>query len=203
LFAPNDPLMVGTMNNLIDNEAEGLVRRTGWHKEGVWNYFGSFYAHDFLWLGDGEKAARTAYAFANHASPMLAWREEQSLQHQKTWYNGDMPHNWASAVFIRLMLHLLVFERGDELHLLEGLPPTWLKPGAVTAVNKALTRFGEISLELRVSQDGRTATLSVTPPTRTPPRRIIVHLPGGKKVDLRKKGTVANGKIQMTWPLAR
>lgn len=201
LFTPGDPLMVGTLNNLIDNESEGLVRRTGWHKEGLWSYFGSFYAHDFLWLGDGEKAARTAYAFANHASPMLTWREEQSLQHQKTWYNGDMPHNWASAEFIRLMLHLLVFERGEELHLLEGLPPTWLKPGAVTSVNKALTRFGEISLELRVSKDGRTATLSVTPPTRTPPRRLVVHLPGGKTADLRQHGAAANGQIKMTWPL--
>ena len=202
LFAPDDPLMVGTMNNLIDNEAEGLVRGTGWHKPGVWNYFGSFYAHDFLWLGDGQKAVRTAYAFANHASPMLVWIEEQSLQHHKTGYNGDMPHNWGSAEFIRLMLHLLVFERGDELHLLEGLPPTWLKPEAVTAVNKALTRFGEISLELRVSKDGRTATLNVTPPTRTPPSRIVVHLPGGQTADLAKQGKVVDGKVQMTWTLA-
>jgi len=207
LFAPGDPLMIGTLNNLIDNEAEGLVRRTGWHKEGVWSYFGSFYAHDFLWLGEGERAARIAYAFANHASPMLAWREEQSLQHHKSWYNGDMPHNWASAEFIRLMLHLLAFERGDELHLFEGLPPTWLAPGAVTSLNRAMTRFGEISLELRVSKDGRTATLTVTPPTRTPPRRIVA-LVGGREVDVLREGKpvappsgAGAARYQLTWNL--
>ena len=33
-----------------------------------------------------------------------------------------MPHNWASAEFIRLVIHLLALDRGDELHLLEGFP---------------------------------------------------------------------------------
>ena len=35
---------------------------------------------------------------------------------------GDMPHNWASAEFIRLAIHLLALDRGDELHLLRRLP---------------------------------------------------------------------------------
>jgi hypothetical protein len=35
---------------------------------------------------------------------------------------GDRPHDWANAEFIRLASHHLVFERGDELHLLEGVP---------------------------------------------------------------------------------
>ena len=39
-----------------------------------------------------------------------------------------MPHNWASAEFIRLTVHLLALDRGDELHLLEGLPPSGSGP---------------------------------------------------------------------------
>ncbi|MEN8255823.1 MAG: hypothetical protein ABFR33_10190, partial [Verrucomicrobiota bacterium] len=169
IFEQDDPILVGNLANLSANRCEGLVLGTGWDPEGLWGYAGSFFAHTQLAAGDGVEAAKTAYAFANHASPLLAWREEQRpIDHPEPHYVGDMPHNWASAEFIRLILHLIVFERDDELHLFEGLPPTWLKPGATLKIDKALTRFGEVSLTLQVADDGKTATLDVTPPTRTP-----------------------------------
>ena len=123
VFAADDPLVLGNMAMLRAVEAEGLVRDTGWVTSGVWNYFGSFYAHGWLWMGQGQKAARTLYDFANHASPLLCWREEQMPRGEGDAICGDMPHNWASAEFIRLVRDLLVLERGDELHLFEGLPP--------------------------------------------------------------------------------
>ncbi|MBI4581387.1 MAG: hypothetical protein HY718_16920 [Planctomycetes bacterium] len=175
LFAPDDPIMLGTLASLTDNECEGLVKGTGWLDTGIWNYFGGFYGHAFAWLGQGDKAAQVLYAFGNHASPLLAWREEQSPVGQGGEICGDMPHNWASAEFIRLSLHLLVFERGDELHLLEGLPPTWLTPGAKTTVEDVLTRFGPFSMMLRVSDDGQTADLEIRPPARRPPARLVLH----------------------------
>lgn len=85
---------------------------------------------------------------------------------------GDMPHNWASAEFIRLVRHSLVLERGDELHLLEGLPAAWVRPGAETRVDRVLTTFGPVSFRLRVSDGVR---FELDPPTRTPPRRIVLH----------------------------
>lgn len=101
--------------------------------------------------------------------------EQRPVDHPEPHYVGDMPHNWASAEFIRLILHLIVFERGDELHLFEGLPPTWLKPGAELRIDKALTRFGEVSLTLQVAEDGKMATLDVVPPARTPAAKVVVH----------------------------
>ncbi|RKX45558.1 MAG: hypothetical protein DRP64_04520 [Verrucomicrobia bacterium] len=176
IFEQDDPILVGNLANLSANRCEGLVLGTGWDPEGLWGYAGSFFAHTQLAAGEGVEAAKTAYAFANHASPLLAWREEQRpIDHPEPHYVGDMPHNWASAEFIRLILHLIVFERDDELHLFEGLPPTWLKPGATLKIDKALTRFGEVSLTLQVADDGKTATLDVTPPTRTPASKLVVH----------------------------
>ena len=128
VFAADDPLVLGNLAMLRAAECEGLVRDTGWGSQGLWPYFGSFYAHAWLWCGDGRKAAETLYAFANHASPLLVWREEQMPRGEGAAICGDMPHNWASAEFIRLVRHLLVLERGDELHLLEGLPRGWLRP---------------------------------------------------------------------------
>ena len=178
LFVADDPLVEGNLAMLRAVEREGLVYDTGWVAKGVWNYFGSFYAHAWLWQGEGQKAAETLYAFANHASPLLAWREEQRPLGEGPEVCGDMPHNWASAEFIRLVRHLLVLERGSELHLFEGLPLTWAKPGAVTRVDGVLTEFGPISFELRASGDGSKATLKLDPPQRNPASKLVVHLDG-------------------------
>ncbi|MGD0091875.1 MAG: hypothetical protein ABSE73_18325, partial [Planctomycetota bacterium] len=117
LFAANDPLVAGNLAMLRAVENQDMVLDTGWLGQGIWTYFGSFYGHAWLWTGDREKAIRTYYAFANHASPLLVWREEQKPVGQGNQEVGDMPHNWASAEFIRLTRHLLVLERGAELHL--------------------------------------------------------------------------------------
>ncbi len=122
IFAQNDPLVASTLQMLEATEREGMVYGTGWDATGIWNYFASFYGHAWLWQGNGPKAAQTLYAFANHACPTLVWREEQSLVGESFRKVGDMPHNWASAEFIRLVVHLLALDRGDELHLLEGFP---------------------------------------------------------------------------------
>jgi hypothetical protein len=145
-------------------------------KDGIWAYFGSFYGHSWLWLGEGDKAARTLYAFGNHASPLLVWREEQMPVGQGDQVVGDMPHNWASAEFIRLVRHSLMLERGNELHLFEGMPAKWARPGAVTRVRDIATEFGPVSLEFRVARNGASGILKLTSPQRTPPTRIVLHL---------------------------
>ena len=116
------------------------------------------------------------YAFANHASPMLCWREEQNPKGEKYDACGDMPHNWASAEFIRMTRHMLVLERGKQLHLLEGLPSGWTQPGSKTELSKMPTSFGPMDLSLEVAKDGKSATLTVDPPRRNRPKKIVVHL---------------------------
>lgn len=176
VFTADDPLVRGNMAMLRAVESQGLIFDTGWLKDGIWTYFGSFYGHSWLWLGEGEKAARTLYAFGNHASPLLVWREEQKPVGQGDQVVGDMPHNWASAEFIRLVRHSLVLERGQELHLFEAFPAKWAAPGAITRVNEVLTEFGPISFEFKVAKDGKTGTLHLNPPKRTSPQKIIWHL---------------------------
>ncbi|MBI4658822.1 MAG: hypothetical protein HY735_08265 [Verrucomicrobia bacterium] len=178
VFAANDPLVQGNMAMLHAVESQDLVFDTGWLKDGIWTYFGSFYGHAWLWLGDGQKAARTLYAFGNHASPLLCWREEQKPVGQGAPVVGDMPHNWASAEFIRLTRHCLALERGGELHLFEGFPARWAQPGAVTRMRDVLTEFGPLSFNFTVAKDGGNGLLKVTPPKRHPPSRIVLHLDG-------------------------
>ncbi len=192
LFAKDDPLVTGNMAMLAATEREGMVYGTGWDATGLWNYFASFYGHAWLWQGNGRKAADVLYAFANHAAPVLDWREEQSLKGRQFRQVGDMPHNWASAEFIRLAVHLLQLDRGDELHLLEGMPVQWLGPGMITKLNGIATPFGPLDLTAQVSKDGRTATLDVKPLAANC-KAVVVHLPDGStaRIAPRQGGTLA------------
>ena len=183
VFAKDDPLVAGNMAMLAATEREGMVYGTGWDATGIWNYFASFYAHAWLWQGDGRKAAQALYAYANHAAPVLDWREEQSLHGEKFKKVGDMPHNWASAEFIRLVTHLLALDRGNELHLFEGLPAAWTGAGMVTRLNGICTPFGKLTLELKIAPDGKTAALRVEPLTDASCQKIVVHLSGWARAD--------------------
>ena len=178
LFAKDDPLVASTLAMLAATEREGMVYGTGWDATGIWNYFASFYAHAWLWQGDGRKAAQALYAYANHAAPVLDWREEQSLRGEKFKKVGDMPHNWASAEFIRLTTHLLALDRGNELHLFEGLPAAWTQAGMVTKLNGICTPFGKLTLEPKIAKDGKTAALRVEPLSDASCQKIVVHLSG-------------------------
>ncbi len=178
IFAHDDPLVASTLAMLAATEREGMVYGTGWDATGIWNYFASFYGHAWLWQGDGRRAAQALYAFANHAAPTLLWREEQSLKGEPFKKVGDMPHNWASAEFIRLTVHLLALDRGSELHLLEGFPREWAGPGMLTRLRGVATPFGPLDLSVQASPDGRTATLEVKP-LAAHCTAVVVHLPGG------------------------
>jgi hypothetical protein len=178
LFAKDDPLAVGTLNMLRATEVQGLVFDTGWMKEGIWCYFASFYGHALLWQGEGQTAARVLYDFANHAVPTLVWREEQKPVGKGNEEVGDMPHNWASAEFIRLAVHLLALDRGDELHLLEGFPQQWAGPGMVTQLKGVATPFGPLNLRVEADKKGQQLTVSVKPLVANC-KAVVVHLPGG------------------------
>ena len=191
VFAEDDPLVRGNMAMLEATEREGMVYGTGWDATGIWNYFASFYGHAWLWLGNGRKASQILYAFANHAAPVLAWREEQSLHGKPYSMVGDMPHNWASAEFIRLTVHLLALDRLDELHLLEGMPMQWLGPGMVTELNGVATPFGPLTMNVTVSGSGKSASLEVSPlgPNCS---AVVVHFPDGstRRIEAQRGGHV-------------
>jgi hypothetical protein len=178
VFEKDDPLVEGQLAMLRATKVEGLVFDTGIITQGLWNYFASFYGHAQLWQGRGREAADTLYAFAQHACPLRVWREEQNPAGQASAEVGDMPHNWASAEFIRLTAHLIQLDRGDELHLLEGFPREWAGAGMVTRLNGVLTPFGALHLEIRIAADGRRAELKLDPLSGRTPAKIVLHLEG-------------------------
>jgi len=177
IFDMNDAVATGTMDMLKTTLQEGMVMGTGWDINGIWTYFAGFYGHACLWMGDGKNACESLYAFANHASPLYSWREEQAPRDMDpSHYVGDMPHNWASAEFASLLVHLLALDRGDELHLLEGLPAEWRQLGMRTALKDINTPFGKLSFSLQIDASGKTALLEVDKLSDASCKGVFVHL---------------------------
>jgi hypothetical protein len=187
LFAPDDPLVTDFCRLLdqIDDE-QGIPAATGWLPyAAAWTYAASFYAYVWLYAGRSDKAVDYLYAFANHASPTRVWREEQSLAAAQLGQKvGDMPHNWASAEFIRLVRNFLVFERGDALELLPALPEPWLRQRERLRVQTP-TRFGDVRLELSVDES-RDAVLEIEVETNglAALRAVTLHVPKFETVRL-------------------
>ena len=186
VFAPDDELVRDFLALLeaVDDE-QGIPNNTAfWTYRMVWTYSASFYAHAWLWAGRPDKAVDYLYAFANHAAPTRVWREEQPMVGSHSLFlSGDMPHNWASAEFVRLVRHLLVFERGETLELLPGLPEEWVVPGRPLRLERTPTRFGPVTL--RVEADGGVgARVEVEREVgwRRRPDGVLLHVPAGWRV---------------------
>lgn len=178
VFAPDDPLVQNLcrLYDLRDDE-QGTPATSGWLPyRALWGYAASFAAHTWLYAGQPEKAIDYLYAFANHATPTRVWREEQSLSATGNGQLfGDMPHNWASAEFIRLVRHLLVFERGDTLELLPGLPAEWRAPGGAVRLERTPTRFGPVSLRAQFTEGGCRITVELADGWPIQPAQVRLH----------------------------
>ena len=158
VFGP-DTAYVENLLSLLDatDDREGVPENVGWmHDQGVFTYTAARFAQTWLYAGYPEKAVDYLYAFANHAAPNRAWREEQALRDTHSAdFTGDMPHNWASVEFIQLVRNLLVFEVSGGISLLRGLPEEWLPTQENPLVLEATpTKYGSVSIYLKVSEEG-------------------------------------------------
>ncbi|NJK93712.1 MAG: hypothetical protein HC905_01230 [Bacteroidales bacterium] len=123
VFDLNDPVLTGNMKMLEKNIKEGLLFGTGWMPNGIVIATASDCAHALQWTGKAQSVPDILYALASHAAPNYAWHEQQSLKNNSdTIISGDMPNNRVSAEFIRIIRHMIVMERSNELHLFEGIP---------------------------------------------------------------------------------
>jgi hypothetical protein len=181
VFEPDDAVVQDYLHLLeLSDDEEHVPATTGWLPyRSLWTYYASFAAHAFLFAGRPEKAVEYLYGFANHAAPTRVWREEQPLRNAgHSIINGDMPHNWASAEFIRLVRNLLVLERGDELVLLPALPASWSQPGSHVQVETP-TRFGRVRVDLHAHEARGQIEVGFVPGA-VRPARCVLHVPAGE-----------------------
>jgi hypothetical protein len=180
-FDRQDPLLdsviVGTLAMLDARTKEGMIVSSGWLTDGVWSWLAGVHSIAHQWFGSPAQAIRILYAFANHATRLGTFVEEQLTQDKGTKTTGDASDAESSAQFLDAVRNLIARERGGNLEVLTGVPDSWIRPGAAMEICQGGSLFGPITLSLRVSSDGKRATLSIDPVDgRQSQGRIIVSI---------------------------
>jgi len=162
-FDRNDSLVIGTLAMLESEKSQGLPLNTGWLHGGVWGFFVGSPGPAHLWQENYREAQDLLYAYANHASQLGTWVEEQMPRDVGRRTTGDGSNASASAIYIAYVRRFIAMERESRVDLLAGVPDEWYRPGSRIALDSVLTEFGPITLDLTISADGTSGSLSLEP----------------------------------------
>ena len=189
LYAADDALVTGLIARMEGEEKQGLPTNVAWAgPAGVWAGEAMNMAETYLLRGEREKAAEMLVAAMNHSYTTKVWKEEILVDENlpracetphskraKMEGTGDMPEAWANANLVLLLRDMLLNEREGKLHLLAGVPESWIPEGkAVTVENAPVTTGGTVSLRV----EHRSAKLwRITADPHGQAREFVVHLP--------------------------
>ena len=74
-----------------------------------------------------------------------------------------------------MLLRMLVFEQGDTLCLLKGVPRRWLEQGNRILVKNQPTSFGTLSFSLSSKLQDKLIEITLEPPERRYPKEITIR----------------------------
>jgi hypothetical protein len=177
LFAPDDPRITASMGELrqtfLGGFVEGTARWSG-SPDVIHPYMSAYTTMAALVRGEHEQFVKEFYWYLLHSTASHAFPEGVYYKQRLAW-SDTIPHATGAANYAFLLRHALIHERGDELHLLMGVPDWWLEPHRVIRVENAPTHFGPLNLRVRGRAKG--VVVEFDRPRRSPPAHVILHLP--------------------------
>jgi len=177
LFAADDPRIAASIDEVRHRFAGGFVEGTmRWvgQEDAIHPYMSAYTTMDSLARGEDEQVVEDFYWYLLHSTAAHAFPEGIFYKRRVAW--GDtIPHVTGACNFAIMLRHMLVHERGDELHLLAAVPDGWLGEGRQIRVERAPTHFGQMDLVVTGKAGG--VQVDLRKPTREKPRRIVLHLP--------------------------
>ncbi len=87
-----------------------------------------------------------------------------------------LPHLYSNTQQLKLLRMMLLREDEDSLLIGDAIPRAWLEDGKVIRVDKAPTRFGEVSFTIASHVRSGSIDVEITSPDRVPPDRIRIRL---------------------------
>jgi hypothetical protein len=182
LFDRDDPRVTALIRHVREEHGGGYVEGTIlWlgHAGAIHPYMGAYTTMASLVRGEHEQVAEDFYWYLLHSAATHAFPEGIYYQRRFAWSN-TIPHVTGASNYAVMLRHMLIHERGDELHLLVAAPDWWLGEGQEIRVERAPTHFGPMGMTVRGTAEGVKVELEPPtrqPPTRQPPKRIVLHLP--------------------------
>lgn len=114
-------------------------------------------------------------------------------------YSGEnaktLPHLRSGTQQLRLLRHMLIREEGDRLILAQAVPQHWLADGKKVSVREAPTHFGKAGYEIESRIGDGVIQVKLDPPTRTPPKTIVLHLRHPDRVKIVGVSTTPEAKV--------
>jgi len=179
---------------VAEGPAYERFKKVGGQKPGGWRYFPLATAHQGLLAGSRDAAAATIASHLDHEQ-MRGWYafDEGGKSGSGGWgfarttWNPSvaMPHGWAIAEMWLLLRDALLFEDGDRLVLLGGLPQEWLTGKEPIAVAGLPTYFGPCSFAWKPTDGGATLVLTGK---AAPAQGFVLRLPKSLKAEVKVAG---------------
>ena len=168
---------------LGEGKAYEQFKGIGPQDPGGWRYFPLATAHQGLLAGNRQAAHVTIARHLDHEQ-MRGWYAFDEGGDsgsggwgyvRTTWKPSvAMPHGWAIAELWHLVRDSLLFEDGDRLVLLAGVPPEWLAGKDTVAVEGMPTYFGPCSFTYGPAEGGAALVLS---DKAAPAEGFVLRLP--------------------------
>jgi hypothetical protein len=184
LFALDDPRVTGTIHQarkvLGGGFTEGLIHWVGLPEDAIHPYMSVYTTMAALARGEDEQVVEDFYWYLLHSTAAHAFPEGIHQKRQFAW-SDTIPHGTGASNYAILLRHMLIHEKGGELHLLAAVPDWWLGEGQTIRIENAPTHFGPMSLLVQGTPSGIDVKLSK--PVRNSPKRIVLHLPASRQLN--------------------
>ncbi len=182
LFDVADPRVGALLTEVRERHGGGFIEGTiQWlgHQDAIHPYMSAYSTMASLIRGEHETVVEDFYWYLLHSSATHAFPEGIYTKRRFAW-SHTIPHVTGASNYALMLRHMLIHERGDELHLLSAVPDWWLGASQTIAVERAPTHFGVMGMTVRGQPGG--VTLAIDRPKRNPPERIVLHLPASRRL---------------------
>jgi len=204
LFARDDPRATALIKQVRKEHGggfiEGTIRWLG-HADAIHPYMSAYTTMASMIRGEHEQTVQDFYWYLLHSTAAHAFAEGIYYKRRFAW-SDTIPHPTGASNYAIILRHMLIHERGDELHLLMAVPDWWLAEGREIRVERAPTHFGLMNLRVAGTEKGVQVTLD--PPRRHPPERILLYLPKSRQLAKPVKGAevIARSDQKKRWDFA-
>jgi len=177
IFDRDDGRVTALIQEVRRNHGGGFIEGTiQWlgHADAIHPYMSAYTTMASLGRGEHERVVEDFYWYLLHSTATHSFPEGIYYKQRIAW-NDTIPHALGASNYALMLRHMLLHERGDELHLLMAVPDWWLAEGRVIHVERAPTHYG--SLSLRVTGTPQGVEVRFDPVWREPPGQVFLHLP--------------------------